>query len=198
MIRPRLPRSRRLGFRIRSRPLPRSVLGSRGVIPPRAAPAPASAFRIPSLASRHVGRTAEPDLALGTFDKVMAEMPAGVQLFSLLAANPSLLRLIADIMGTAPRLASILARRRACSMPCSIPDSWRGADAGEAQGARGQGARASVRLSDALDRARIVGREQGFLIGVRVISRHGSRASQAGAAYAIACRDVDRDACCAR
>jgi len=27
------------------------------------------------------GRTAEPDLALGTFDKVMAEMPAGVQLF---------------------------------------------------------------------------------------------------------------------
>ena len=57
------------------------------------------------------GRTAEPDLALATFDKVMAEMPAGVQLFSLLAANPSLLRLVADIMGTAPRLASVLARR---------------------------------------------------------------------------------------
>ena len=57
------------------------------------------------------GRTAEPDLALTTFDKVMAEMPAGVQLFSLLAANPSLLRLVADIMGTAPRLASVLARR---------------------------------------------------------------------------------------
>ncbi|HBR26399.1 MAG TPA: hypothetical protein DD732_05115, partial [Rhizobiales bacterium] len=38
-------------------------------------------------------RTAEPDLALATFDKVIAEMPAGVQLFSLLAVNPSLLRL---------------------------------------------------------------------------------------------------------
>ena len=36
---------------------------------------------------------------------------------------------------------------------------------------------------DALDRARIVGREQGFLIGVRVISGTVS-ASQAGAAYA--------------
>jgi glutamine synthetase adenylyltransferase len=54
------------------------------------------------------GRTAEPDLALATFDKVMAEMPAGVQLFSLLAANPSLLRLVADIMGTAPRLRTAL------------------------------------------------------------------------------------------
>ena len=57
------------------------------------------------------GRSAEPDLALATFDKVIAEMPAGLQLFSLLAANPSLLRLIADIMGTAPRLARILGRR---------------------------------------------------------------------------------------
>ena len=57
------------------------------------------------------GRTAEPDLALATFDKVIAEMPAGLQLFSLLAANPSLLRLIADIMGTAPRLARIIGRR---------------------------------------------------------------------------------------
>ncbi|MGD2025801.1 MAG: bifunctional [glutamine synthetase] adenylyltransferase/[glutamine synthetase]-adenylyl-L-tyrosine phosphorylase, partial [Methyloceanibacter sp.] len=56
-------------------------------------------------------RTAQPDLALSTFDKVMANMPAGLQLFSLLSANPSLLRLVADIMGTAPRLAKILGRR---------------------------------------------------------------------------------------
>ena len=63
-------------------------------------------------------------------------MPAGVQLFSLLAANPSLLRLVADIMGTAPRLACC---------PCPPPASARcrarsgilrrGADAGQAQGA---------------------------------------------------------------
>ena len=57
------------------------------------------------------GRTAEPDLALANFDRVIASMPAGVQLFSLLAANPSLTRLIADIMGTAPRLAHTIARR---------------------------------------------------------------------------------------
>ena len=56
--------------------------------------------------------TADPDRALASFDRFLSELPAGVQLFSLLRANPSLLRLLADIMGTAPRLARILSRRR--------------------------------------------------------------------------------------
>ena len=130
------------------------------------------------------GRTAEPDLALATFDKVMAEMPAGVQLFSLLAANPSLLRLVADIMGTAPRLAAFLGRRPrlldavldpgffgAVPTPAKLKELviWALEQAYDYQ--------------DALDRSRIVGREQGFLIGVRVISGTIT-APQAGAAYA--------------
>jgi glutamate-ammonia-ligase adenylyltransferase len=130
------------------------------------------------------GRTAEPDLALGTFDKVMAEMPAGVQLFSLLAANPSLLRLIADIMGTAPRLASILARRPRL-LDAVLDPGFFGAVPTPAK-LKELVVKALARASDyqdALDRARIVGREQGFLIGVRVISGTVS-ASQAGAAYA--------------
>ena len=129
-------------------------------------------------------RTAEPDLALATFDKVIAGMPAGLQLFSLLAANPSLLRLIADIMGTAPRLARIIGRRPrlldavldpgffgTVPTPAKLKDLVGGAIA-EAKD-----------YQDALDRARITGREQGFLIGVRVISGTLS-ARQAGAAYA--------------
>jgi [glutamine synthetase] adenylyltransferase / [glutamine synthetase]-adenylyl-L-tyrosine phosphorylase len=130
------------------------------------------------------GRTADPDLALATFDRVIAELPAGVQLFSLLAANPSLLRLIADIMGTAPRLARIIARRPrlldavldpgffgAVPTPTQLKELVTNALA------------AATDYQDALDRARIVGREQGFLIGVRVISGTLS-ARQAGAAYA--------------
>ena len=130
------------------------------------------------------GRSAEPDLALATFDKVIAEMPAGLQLFSLLAANPSLLRLIADIMGTAPRLARILGRRPrlldavldpgffgAVPTPAKLKDLVAAALA------------EATDYQDALDRARIVGREQAFLIGVRVISGTLS-ARQAGAAYA--------------
>ena len=54
--------------------------------------------------------TADPDSAFASFDRFLAELPAGVQVFSLLRANPNLMRLIADIMGTAPRLARILSR----------------------------------------------------------------------------------------
>ena len=48
-------------------------------------------------------------------------------------------------------------------------------------------------IQDALDRARIVGREQEFLIGVRVLSGTIS-AAQAGARLRRSGRDADRDA----
>ena len=129
------------------------------------------------------GRTAEPDLALLTFDRVISGMPAGLQLFSLLAANPSLLRLIADIMGTAPRLARIIGRRPrlldAVLDPGFFGTTPTPAKLRELAGAALADARD---YQEALDRARIVGREQAFLIGVRVISGTLS-ARQAGAAY---------------
>ena len=118
------------------------------------------------------GRTAEPDSALATFDKVMAEMPAGVQLFSLLAANPSLLRLVADIMGTAPRLASVLARRPRL-LDALLDPGFFGAVPTPAklkelvQRVAGTSHRLSRTRSTALAS---FGREHGFLIGVRVIS----------------------------
>jgi len=129
-------------------------------------------------------RTAQPDLALSIFDKVMANMPVGLPLFSLLAANPSLLRLVADIMGTAPRLAKILGRRPrlmdAVLDPGFFGDTPTKTQLKEVVG----GALAlATDYQDALDLARIVGREQGFLIGVRVISGSIS-AEQAGEAYA--------------
>ncbi len=130
------------------------------------------------------GRSAEPDLALATFDKVIAEMPAGLQLFSLLAANPSLLRLIADIMGTAPRLARILGRRPRL-LDAVLDPGFFGAvpTPAKLKDLVGAALAEATDYQDALDRARIVGREQAFLIGVRVISGTLS-ARQAGAAYA--------------
>jgi [glutamine synthetase] adenylyltransferase / [glutamine synthetase]-adenylyl-L-tyrosine phosphorylase len=59
------------------------------------------------------GRTAQPDQAFLHFDEFLGRLPAGVQLFSLFVAHPSLLELVADVMGTAPRLAQGLARRPA-------------------------------------------------------------------------------------
>ncbi len=56
---------------------------------------------------------ADPEAALAEFDRFLAGLPAGVQLFSLFEANPSLIELIVDICATAPRLASYLSRNSA-------------------------------------------------------------------------------------
>ncbi|MGH6889294.1 MAG: bifunctional [glutamine synthetase] adenylyltransferase/[glutamine synthetase]-adenylyl-L-tyrosine phosphorylase [Rhizomicrobium sp.] len=54
--------------------------------------------------------TADPDSAFAQFDRFVSNVPAGVQLFSLLLANPELLSLLASIAGSAPHLADDLAR----------------------------------------------------------------------------------------
>ena len=130
-----------------------------------------------------LARTGQPDQAFIAFDRFLAGLPAGVQLFSLLKANPKLLSLVADILGTAPRLAGILSRqpkvldavldpgffgplpRRAdldVIIDRAIPDD----DA----------------LELALDRARVIGHEQHFRIGVRILSASVG-VSEAGRAY---------------
>lgn len=54
--------------------------------------------------------TANPDAALINFNEFLSRLPAGVQLFSLFHAHPELLELVAEIMGSAPRLAERLSR----------------------------------------------------------------------------------------
>jgi glutamate-ammonia-ligase adenylyltransferase len=58
-----------------------------------------------------LGKTAQPDAAFLKFDKFLAHLPAGIQLFSMFRNNPQLLTLVAGIMGDAPRLAEHLSRR---------------------------------------------------------------------------------------
>ncbi len=127
---------------------------------------------------------ANPDLALATFDRFLAELPAGVQLFALLRNNPALLELLAGIMGTAPRLARLVSRRPRLMDAVldpgflgSLPTPNELAALVRSQIERG------ATYEERLDRARRVGQEQSFLIGVRVLS--GSiGAEEAGAAYA--------------
>ncbi len=129
--------------------------------------------------------TANPDLAFIGFDRFLVELPSGVQLFSLLKRNPSLMELIAAIMGTAPRLARILSKRRrvldavlAPGFFGSVPsaDDLDAIIATELTGA--------ADFQDVLDRARGIGHEQAFLVGVRVLTGSIS-AAQAGGAYAL-------------
>jgi glutamate-ammonia-ligase adenylyltransferase len=62
---------------------------------------------MPTLLAAFAG-TANPDAALLNFNEFLSRLPAGVQLFSLFHARPDLLDLVAEIMGTAPRLAERL------------------------------------------------------------------------------------------
>ena len=128
--------------------------------------------------------TTDPDRAIATFDTFLAELPAGVQLFSLLKANPALMRLVADMMGTAPRLSRILSRRRRLLDAVIDPRAFGALPSAADLDALVAAEMAQARdPQDVLDRARVVGSEQSFLIGVRVLS--GSiNASEAGIAYA--------------
>ena len=56
----------------------------------------------------------DPDTALIRFDAYLSALPAGVQLFSLFAANPPLVDLVAEIMGNAPQLSEWLQRNPSC------------------------------------------------------------------------------------
>ena len=66
--------------------------------------------RLKPLILQRLARAPNPDEALAAFDGFLAGLPAGVQLFALFEANPSLVDLIVDIAATAPALARHLAR----------------------------------------------------------------------------------------
>ncbi|GAB5470417.1 MAG: bifunctional [glutamine synthetase] adenylyltransferase/[glutamine synthetase]-adenylyl-L-tyrosine phosphorylase [Rhodospirillales bacterium] len=70
------------------------------------------------------GGSADPDGALTGFDAFLAGLPAGIQLFALLRANPQLLGLLASVMGSAPALAQQLARRPALIDSLLSPDFY--------------------------------------------------------------------------
>jgi glutamate-ammonia-ligase adenylyltransferase len=129
------------------------------------------------------GQTKRADEALIRFDEFLAGLPAGIQLFSLLQSNPALLKLLATIMGAAPRLAGIITRRPHVFdglldplLLSELPDR---AYLSERLSAFLEG---TVVYEEVLDRLRIFAAEQKFLIGVRLLT--GSiDAARAGKAF---------------
>ncbi|MFZ0572384.1 MAG: bifunctional [glutamine synthetase] adenylyltransferase/[glutamine synthetase]-adenylyl-L-tyrosine phosphorylase [Rhodomicrobium sp.] len=137
-----------------------------------------------------LGDTSDPDLALDTFDTFLSEVPSALQLFSMLRANPQLLRLIAQIMGSAPRLARILSRRRRL-MDAILDPGYIGARPSENELNRliRREIFESSTYEDRLDQARVTGQEQAFAIGVRLLSRQLTPA-QAGEDYSLVAEAV--------
>ncbi len=123
------------------------------------------------------------DAAFAAFDRFLARMPAGVQLFSLLQTNAGLLNLLVTVLAAAPRLAETIVRR-AHVMDALLDPAFFGSvpDATLLHQRLAKTLAEARDFEDVLDRARIFGQEQQFLIGVRVLAGTiGVR--QAGYAY---------------
>jgi glutamate-ammonia-ligase adenylyltransferase len=134
-----------------------------------------------------LARSGEADRAFVAFDRFLSGLPAGVQLFSMLKANPNLLDLICTILGTAPRLADQLSRRPSV-LDAVLDPGFFGPmpKAAEFAAQAAQAIAPDAPLEEAIDRARIVGREQMFRVGVRILSETASAEEAGGAFSAIA------------
>lgn len=132
----------------------------------------------PALLGAFAG-SAGPDAALATFDTMLGRMTAAVELLSMLRSNEALRNLVADILGSAPRLAATIATRPHVLDAAIDPAGLRGAEID-----RNGDDRVAVALNGAnsteefLDRAREVAREEMFLIGVRLLG--GAAPERAG------------------
>ena len=129
------------------------------------------------------GKTKKADKALMRFDQFLSGLPAGIQLFSLLQSNPSLLKLLATIMGAAPRLADIITRRPHVfdglldpALLAELPDRT------YLSARLAAFIDSSAAYEEVLDRLRIFAAEQKFLIGVRLLAS-AIDAERAGKAF---------------
>ncbi|MSO81529.1 MAG: bifunctional [glutamine synthetase] adenylyltransferase/[glutamine synthetase]-adenylyl-L-tyrosine phosphorylase [Alphaproteobacteria bacterium] len=115
-------------------------------------------------------RTANPDQALRRFDAFLAGLPAGVQLFSLFHSNPPLLDLVAEIMGTSPRLAAILSRNPLLLDAVLDPGFFAAPGVAAAQRASLEERLAEARdMQDVMDLSRRWAGEVQFRIGVQIL-----------------------------
>jgi glutamate-ammonia-ligase adenylyltransferase len=132
----------------------------------------------------HLARAENPDRALVALDRFLVGLHGGARLLSLLRRNADLVALLALALGTAPRLADILALHPQV-MDALIEPSFFGVlpDAATLAAELARTLDESRGYEDLLDRARAFGQEHMFLIGARVLSGTVS-AEQAGEAFA--------------
>ncbi len=117
-----------------------------------------------------LARTANPDAAFRNLDAFLARLPAGVQLFSLFIANPGLLDLVAEIMGSAPRLAAHLAAHPSLLDAVLAGDFYGEIDDRETLTRQLEHQLAQARdFEDVLDRSRRFTGDHRFQIGMQIL-----------------------------
>jgi glutamate-ammonia-ligase adenylyltransferase len=136
---------------------------------------------IPAILKALAG-AADPGMAFAQFDRFLSNLPSGVQLFSLFLAQPKFLDLLAKIVGSAPRLATTLARRPAIMDALLDAEYLSRLPSRSELDARFSGAIAGS-YEEALDGARRFAREAIFRVGVQIVEG-AAKAGQAGPALA--------------
>ena len=129
--------------------------------------------------------TDTPDAGLRAFDRALGEVGNGIQFFASLNQNPSLLRLLAEILGTAPRLADLVAHHPHM-LDALLDPTFFGEDFSKTSCVENVASQMdqAAGFEDLLDRARITVHEQQFLIGTRLLS---NTIDPADAAIGYAC-----------
>lgn len=141
---------------------------------------------------KSLSRTADPASAFVHFDQFLSGLSSGVQFFSMLAANHRLLDLLAEIAGSAPKLAGYLGRNPGVldvlidpGFLTQLPSTE------ELETAFTNAAGRAPQYESALDGARRFAKEEMFRVGARVIFGIGS-ISDAGPAYCAIAETVIR------
>ncbi len=127
----------------------------------------------PALLEAFTG-SGDADAALAAFDEAMAHMNASVELLSILRSNANVRELFGDVLGSAPRLAQVVATRPHV-LDAAI-DPGRGNEFEQGLGEEDMRERAEAYVAqartyeDSLDRARNFASEEMFLIGLHLLS----------------------------
>jgi len=118
-----------------------------------------------------IASTGSADAAMARFDDFLSRLPSGVQLFALLRTHPQLRALLVQLLASAPRMAEAVIHR-AHVMDGLIDPAF----ANEVTHRDVLVGKVDAFLSDArsfedtIDRARIIGQEQKFLIAAGLLS----------------------------
>ncbi len=116
-------------------------------------------------------KTSDPNGALRSFERVLSQLSGGVEFFAILRNNPGFLGLIADALGTAPRIAQIVGKHPHVLDAVLEPAFFSRLPSREDLKARlDHSLRDARSYEEILDRARIFGQQQRVLIGMRVLS----------------------------
>ncbi len=118
-----------------------------------------------------LAQSGEADRAFFAFDKFLESLPAGIQLLAMIKANPRILDLIAEILGSAPRLAEKISSQPRILEAVTAPDFFdplpeKSILAAELNVLIPN----TASIEDAMDLARVFAREKNFRVGVRILS----------------------------